>query len=369
MPKLISNTERKAIVKSIPQPYKIFIWTALGVGGLLFTLHTLNGILLPFIAGSIGAYVLNRPARCLEHLNFSRGVASAILILAVIIILALVGLIALPYLQQELLLFAQSVPKLAERALTFLTPLFDKTSQNIEAHDIDELKTQLTNQVGVVLKWSIDVLINILGNGMALANLLSLIVLTPIIMFYLLKDWQKLIDHIDQYLPKSYANTIRKNAKIIDTTLAAYARGQAIVCLILMCLYAVSLWSLGLKQGIFIGILTGFLSFIPYIGMLVGFTVSMGVSFSQFSEWSSIGSVSLVFVIIPLIEANFLTPRFIGDKIGLHPVWIIFALLSGGTLFGFVGILLALPIAATLGVLIRILMDWYLSSSFYLSKR
>ncbi len=369
MPKPTSNIEKSIVIKSIPQSYKFYIWIGLGVSLSLLFLRTLSGILLPFIAGFIGAYVLNRPARCLEHLKISRGVASALLILAVIIILALVGLIALPYLQQELFLFAQSIPKLAEKAFTFVTPILDKTSQNIGAQDIDELKSQLTNQVGVVLKWSIDVLINILGNGMALANILSLVVLTPIIMFYLLKDWPKLINHVDSFLPKSHVNTIRKNAKIIDTTLAAYARGQAIVCLILMCLYSVSLWSLGLKQGIFIGILTGFLSFIPYIGMLVGFTVSMGISFSQFSDWSSIGSIGLVFIVISLIEANFLTPRFIGDKIGLHPVWIIFALLSGGTLFGFVGILLALPIAATLGVLVRILMDWYLSSPLYLSKR
>jgi predicted PurR-regulated permease PerM len=136
-----------------------------------------------------------------------------------------------------------------------------------------------------------------------------------------------------------------------------------------MALYAVSLWAIGLKQGIIVGILTGFMSFIPYIGMLIGYMTSLGISFAEFTSWSAIGCVTLVFIIISLIEGNVLIPRFIGQKVGLHPVWIIFALLAAGSWFGFIGILMALPVTAALGVITRILIDWYVESPFYHQQR
>jgi predicted PurR-regulated permease PerM len=135
-----------------------------------------------------------------------------------------------------------------------------------------------------------------------------------------------------------------------------------------MVLYSISLWAVGLKQGVIVGILTGFMSFVPYIGMLVGYMTSLGISFAGFTDWSSIGSVTLVFVAISLIEGNVLIPRFIGQKVGLHPVWIIFALLAAGTWFGFMGILLALPLTAALGVIARILLNWYVETPFYRQK-
>jgi predicted PurR-regulated permease PerM len=200
---------------------------------------------------------------------------------------------------------------------------------------------------------------------MALANLLSLVILTPIITFYLLKDWPKMIGKIDSWLPASWAPQIRLHAQTVDWTLSSYAKGQAIICLILMILYSVSLWAVGLKQGAIVGILTGFLSFIPYVGMLIGYLTSLGISFADFIGWGPIGFVTLIFVAISLIEGNLLVPYFIGQKIGLHPVWIIFALLAAGTWFGFMGIIFALPITATLSVLTRIFMSWYFGTPFY----
>jgi len=215
------------------------------------------------------------------------------------------------------------------------------------------------------LTWSVRVLTNLLNNGMALANILSLVILTPVITFYLLKDWPRMIAKINSLLPLKWATQIREHTVTIDHTLSSYAKGQAIICLILMVLYSTGLWAVGLKQGIIVGILTGFMSFIPYIGMLIGYMTSLGVSFAAFTDWSSIGFVTMVFVIIGLIEGNVLIPRFIGKKVGLHPVWIIFALLAAGTWFGFIGILLALPITATLGVITRILIDWYTNTPFF----
>ena len=168
-----------------------------------------------------------------------------------------------------------------------------------------------------------------------------------------------MIAAINRILPEPYAPQVRMYAESIDATLSSYAKGQAMVCLILMIIYGSALGFIGLDQGIFIGMMTGFLAFIPYIGMLIGFLAAMGVSFSQYTDWHSIGMVALVFPIVSLFEGYFLTPRLVGEKVGLHPVWIIFALLAGGSWLGFLGILIALPSAAAIGVVTRLAFNWY----------
>lgn len=342
-----------------------FWFALLGLATLMGTLYSLGSILMPFLAGFIGAYALNSPATWLSRRHFSRGIASAFLVLSLIIILITLMLVALPYLQQQLFLLASSIPRLIERLFQNIAPTLESISQAYGTPSASELKTQVISHLGDILTWSVRVLTNLLSNGMALANLLSLVILTPVITFYLLKDWPRIITKLDNLLPARWASQIRKHTTTVDRTLSSYAKGQAIICLILMVLYSVSLWAIGLKQGIIVGILTGFMSFIPYIGMLIGYMTSLGISFAEFTSWSPIGCVTLVFISISLIEGNILIPRFIGQKVGLHPVWIIFALLAAGTWFGFIGILLALPVTATLGVIARILIDWYIETPFY----
>jgi predicted PurR-regulated permease PerM len=337
----------------------------LGTAILMGILYSLGSMLMPFLAGFIGAYTLNSPATWLSKRNLSRGIASAFLVLSFIILIITLMLVALPYLQQQLILLTSTIPPLIEHLFQQVAPTLERISQDYGTPSASELKTQVISHLGDILTWSIRVLTNLLSNGMALANLLSLVILTPVITFYLLKDWPRLIAKIDSLLPPKWAATIRQHVITVDRTLSSYAKGQSIVCLILMVLYAIGLWAVGLKQGIIVGILTGFMSFIPYIGMLIGYMTSLGISFAAFTDWSSIGFVTGVFVIISLIEGNILIPRFVGQKVGLHPVWIIFALLAAGTWFGFIGILLALPITATLGVITRIILDWYLSSPLY----
>jgi predicted PurR-regulated permease PerM len=339
----------------------------LGLAALMGILYSLGSMLMPFLAGLIGAYALNSPATWLSR-HLSRGIVSAILVLSFILVIIALMLIALPYLQQQLFLLAGSIPSLIEHLFQQVAPTLERISQEFGTPSASELKTQVISHLGDVLTWSVRVLTNLLSNGMALANLLSLVILTPVITFYLLKDWPRMIGKIDSLLPLNWAPQIRQHVLTVDRTLSSYGKGQAIICLILMVLYATSLWAVGLKQGVIVGILTGFLSFIPYIGMLIGYMTSLGISFADFTGWSSIGFVTLVFVSIGLIEGNVLIPRFIGRKVGLHPVWIIFALLAAGTWFGFMGILLALPITATLGVITRIILDWYLGTPFYQQK-
>jgi predicted PurR-regulated permease PerM len=348
------------------QPRTHVFWFALlSLTALMGTLYSLGSILMPFLTGFVGAYALNWPATRLSQRYLSRGIASAFLVLSLIIILITLMLVALPYLQQQLFLLASSIPRLIERLFQSIAPTLESISHDYGTPSAAELKTQVISHLGDILTWSVRVVTNLLSNGMALANLLSLVILTPVITFYLLKDWPRMISKIDGLLPPQWASQIRKHTTTVDRTLSSYARGQAIICLILMILYSMSLWAIGLKQGIIVGILTGFMSFIPYIGMLIGYMTSLGLSFTEFTSWSSIGCITLVFIIISLIEGNVLIPRFIGQKVGLHPVWIIFALLAAGTWFGFMGILVALPVTAALGVITRILIDWYLETPFY----
>ena len=345
------------------QRYPHRIWLMLGgFAAFAGALYSLGSILMPFLAGFIGAYALNGPATWLSKKYISRGFASAILVLSLILILIALTLVALPYLQQQLFLLALSIPRLIESFFQSISPALESFSHDFGTPGAAEIKTQMLGHLGNILTWSVRVVTNLLSNGMALATLLSLVILTPIITFYLLKDWPRLIYKVDSLLPAAAAPQLRGYATTIDRTLSSYAKGQAFICLILMFLYSFSLWLIGLKQGVIVGVLTGFMSFIPYIGMLIGYMTSLGICFADFTGWSSIGLVTLVFVIVGLIEAHVLIPRYIGQKVGLHPVWIIFALLASGTWFGFIGILLALPVTATLNVIARIMLNRYLST-------
>jgi predicted PurR-regulated permease PerM len=359
----MNNTAKKIMVE---RQYPHWLWlTLLGCAIVIAILYSLGSILMPFLAGFIGAYALNGPATWISSKYFSRGFASAILVSSLILLLITLTLVALPYLQQQLFLLAVSIPRLIETFFQNVSPTLESISRDFGTPSAAEIKNQVLSHLGDILTWCVRVVTNLLSNGMALATFLSLVILTPIICFYLLKDWPHLIRRVDNMLPPAWASRVREYALTIDQTLSAYAKGQAIICGILMVLYSFSLWTIGLKQGVIIGILTGFMSFIPYIGMLIGYMTSLGILFADFTSWSSVGLITLVFISISLVEGHILIPRFIGQKLGLHPVCIIFALLAAGTWFGFMGILLALPVTATMGVIIRIIANKYLPKSDY----
>jgi predicted PurR-regulated permease PerM len=345
-----------------------FWFTVIILGSLAYALSSLSAILFPFLMGAIGAYALNSTVDQLGKLYISRGVASAILVLGVIFSLILLMMVFIPFLQKQLFSLATQVPALVEKWYISLKPLLDKSAHEFGTPEPSEIKTQVTSHLGDIITWSIRLITNLLTNGMVLANLLSLILLTPVIMFYLLKDWPTIIEKIDACLPVPYQPVVRHHARTMNQTLSAYARGQGLVCLTLMFLYSVSLWAIGLDQGFFIGIITGFMSFIPYVGMITGLLASIAVTLANLQGWEMLIKVFAIFVVIGAFEGNFLSPRFIGDRVGLHPVWIIFALLAGATWFGFFGVLIALPSAAIIGVLIRIALEWYRTSPFYLGR-
>lgn len=201
---------------------------------------------------------------------------------------------------------------------------------------------------------------------MSLFNVVMLLVLVPVITFYLLMDWDRMVAEVDKLLPRDHAPVIRRLASDIDRTLASFIRGQGTVCLILGTFYAVGLMLVGLKFGLVAGALAGALTFIPYVGAIVGGLLSIGLALFQFwGEWQWIIAVAAIFAVGQFVEGNILTPNLVGSSVGLHPVWLIFALSAFGTLFGFVGMLVAVPVAAALGVIARFAIERYHDSRLY----
>jgi predicted PurR-regulated permease PerM len=203
------------------------------------------------------------------------------------------------------------------------------------------------------------------NGGVAIFNVISLIIISPIVAFYMLHDWDEITAKIDSWLPLQSASTVREQLLAIDATISGFVRGQSMVCLILAALYGISLTIIGLKSGLLVGIGAGIISFIPYLGAATGMVVGIGIAIVQFPEWSMVTIVGGVFLVGQTLESYLLTPSLVGARIGLHPLWIIFALLAGGALMGFTGVLIAVPTAAVIGVLIRFGLAQYMSSELY----
>jgi predicted PurR-regulated permease PerM len=211
------------------------------------------------------------------------------------------------------------------------------------------------------------VVLGMLGRGVALVNLASLLAITPLVSFYLLRDWPRIVAELDGWLPRAHAETIRQQARAIDDVLAGYARGAAIVCSLLAAFYAIALTIVGLDFGLVIGLVAGGLSFVPYLGFVVGLLSSVGMAVYQFwPEWIRIAVVLAIFFVGQWGTDYFLTPRLVGKRANVHPLWILFSVFAGGAVFGFVGVLLAVPACAAIGVLVRFAIARYKTSRIYL---
>lgn len=343
-----------------------WFWIFSGAFILLYlTLKSLSAICFPFFMGFVGAYALNGSVTRLASYHISRPFGSAIMVLGVLVSLVIFMMVFIPFVQNQLVSLAFITPHLAEKWMIEFKSLVDIYSQKFGVQPPIEIKTHISQHVGEIFSWSLTILKDLLSNSMVLANLISLTILTPIIMFYLLKDFPLVINSIYGIIPLAYRDTISSYVKRVDSTLSDYVRGQIKVCLILTLLYTISLWTIGINQGIFIGIITGIISFIPYVGVILGLLATLASGFAHFEGWNQIILIFVVFAIIGTLEGNVLSPRLIGEKVGLHPVWIIFALLAAGSWFGFLGILFALPMAAIIGVSFRILLERYKASPLY----
>lgn len=337
----------------------------IGLGVTLLLLYLLRSVLTPFAAGLAAAYFLDPLADRLEKWGLSRLWATIVITLGFVVVLVLGLLVLLPVLQTQIAAFLRNAPAygdaLMARARLLLGVLTDQLGQERMA----ALLANLESYAGDAAKWMIDLLKGLISGGAALVSLASLLVITPVITFYMLRDWDVMMSTINRWLPRPYAPVIRDQMAEINRTIAGFVRGQATVCLALGSFYGIALSLAGLDLGLVVGLVSGLLSFIPYVGTITGFVLSMGLALAQFDSWVNIGLVAGIFVAGQVVEGNYLTPKLVGDRVGLHPVWVIFALLAGAGLFGFLGVLLAVPVAAVIGVLVRFFLSHYLESPLY----
>ncbi|MCD6034508.1 MAG: putative permease [Rickettsiales bacterium] len=330
--------------------------------------YLIRSILLPFAVGLMVAYFLDPAADKLESFGMSRLTATGIITSLFFSTILLGGVLLIPMAYHQFISFTQAIPEYAAMIQTRLVPTALSAVEKIDPHAVEKLETGLSNLSGSILTFTAGLLGNIWKSGVAVLNLISLLFITPVITFYMLRDWDTITAKVNGWLPPKYAPTIREQLQHIDNTLSGYIRGQTNVCLLLGIFYAIGLMIVGLDFGLFIGLGTGILAFIPYVGLATGMLIGLGVAFFQFHGLEGIGEIGAVlgvFLVGQVIEGNFLTPKLVGEKVGLHPAWIIFGMLAGAALFGFVGILIAVPVTAVVGVLIRFSIARYLESSLY----
>lgn len=344
---------------------------------VIVILWLLGGVLLPFAAALILGYLLDPVADRLEQLGLNRlGAALVILslfLLGLVLILALVA----PILAHQLAGFVENLPSYIAKAQALAADkgaqlasrwgggFWDKIGGNSSLQASD-LQKPIGDFVGQALQWLIGVARGIWTGGQALVGLFSLLVVTPVVTFYILLDWHRMVATVDRWVPLDHRDTVRELAREIDAALAGFLRGQSLVCLFLGLWYGIGLSLVGLNFGLLIGISAGVLSFIPYVGSLTALFVAALVALVQgWPYWSLLMEAVGVVMVGQFLEGNILSPWLVGSSIGLHPVWLMFALLAFGSLFGFTGLILAVPVAAASGVLLRFALRHYLASQIY----
>jgi predicted PurR-regulated permease PerM len=340
------------------------------LGGTLVAallVYLLRGALLPFVAGMAVAYFLDPVVDRFEAWKLSRTWATTVVTVLFFALLLVVVVLLAPVVQGQIVGFADHLPGYLEKARELLLPLLD---DGLKALDLDGSEGVPGTVAGVALEAAdivTAVLAKLWSGGLAVINILSLVFITPVVAFYLLRDWDHIVARVDSWLPRPQAQVIRELVTEVDGVLAGFVRGTGTVCLILGVFYALALTLVGLDFGLILGLGAGLISFVPFVGALAGLLIAGGLALVQFwGDYLHIVLVIGVFAVGQVVEGNLLTPRLVGSRIGLHPVWVIFALLAGATVFGFLGVLLAVPLAAAVGVLVRFGVARYLVSGIYL---
>ena len=319
----------------------------------------------PFLAGMAIAYFLDPVADRLEAMGLSRLAATAVIMGGAVIAAVLALLVLVPALIDQLVQLAKAAPGY----VASLGATIDRLGERVATHPVpggDFVQNALQNAMGKVEQRLVGLVQSLFDGGVAVLNFLALAIITPVVAFYLLLDWDNMIAEIDHWLPRQHAPVIRRIAGDVDRVLAGFVRGQFTVCLILGTFYAVALVTLGLDFGLVVGLFAGLISFIPFVGSLVGGLLSIGLALVQFwGEPLWIVAVAGVFLLGQAVEGNYLTPKLVGGSVGLHPVWLMFALSAFGAAFGLVGLLIAVPAAAAIGVLARFFLEQYRAGRLY----
>ncbi len=328
---------------------------------ILVVLWFMGDVLLPFVLGGAVAYFLDPVADRLERLGLSRAMSTAVITCVALLVFVIMALLVVPTLVSQAINLFEIAPDLTKRLSAFLTERFPSILE-----DGSTLRNSITSLGTVVQERGGELLNTALSSAAGILNIIMLFVIVPVVAVYMLLDWDRMIAHIDALLPRDHAPVVRRLARDVDRTLASFIRGLGTVCLILGTYYAIALMLVGLQFGLVVGFIAGLVTFIPYLGALIGGALALGLALFQFwGDWVSIGLVGGIFVLGQVIEGNVLTPKLVGNSVGLHPVWLILALSVFGTLFGFVGMLVAVPVAAAIGVIARFGVEQYQQSLLY----
>ncbi|WP_322988460.1 AI-2E family transporter [Hoeflea sp.] len=343
---------------------QVFFWL-LALAVFVVFLMVFRSILLPFIAGMALAYFLDPVADWFERHGLSRLMATLMILIAFVTLFAIALIVLIPVLVTQAADLGGRIPGY----ITELQALLSSNSVLVPDWLSGQL-AQIKDSFAALLKEGAGfvgtIFQQIWNSGMALLDIAALFVVTPVVAFYLLLDWDRMVEKVDSWVPRDQVDTVRDLARQIDRAIAGFVRGQGSVCVILGVIYAVGLSIIGLNFGLLIGLFAGVISFIPYVGSTVGLVLALVVAIVQFwPDFFMIGAVIAVFVVGQFFEGNILQPRLVGSSVGLHPVWLMFALFAFGALFGFVGMMIAVPAAAAVGVLVRFGISRYLESDLY----
>ena len=355
---------------------QVLFWAA-AVAAILYVVYLLGSTITPFAAGIVLGYLLDPVVLKLQSLGLNRLGASLLILIAFALAVVIILILVAPILSDQFIAFSQRLPDYAVRlqalAVDEGNALIAKYGGNwLHALGFSQplsraqIHSSISDFVAQGAQWLLNALKSLVSGGAAVFSFLSLLIITPVVAFYILIDWHRLIAEIDSWLPLDYRDNLRKIAREINHALAGFIRGQSIVCLFLGLWYGIGLTLIGLDFGFLIGVLGGLLSFVPYVGSLTALVLSLGVSLVQ--GWPNLELFFLSFLVVGVgqfLEGYVLSPKLVGESVGLHPVWIMFALLAFGQLFGFLGLLIAVPTAAVIGVVARHLIALYLKSALY----
>lgn len=347
------------------QRYMLFLCVFLICGGFLYALRS---VLLPFVVGIVLAYFLDPlVSKISKNGSTSRTVATTVVMgVSLLILLPLLILLCSAVVSQA----AEYAAKLPEYARSFaqrLLPILGEIKEHF-GFNYGNVENVLQENMANYLKILGKVLQSVVSNGFAFINVLSLLLISPVVAFYMLRDWHLFTAKIQGLIPQKHKQTVLDGMQQVNRIISGYLRGQALVCLCLGSYYSFGLWLVGLEMGVFVGFIAGIISFIPYVGSISGFLMAMALVITQYGTMPKIIAVLIVFGIGQFFEGNFLTPKLVGENIGLHPVWVMFALLAGGVLLGLLGMIIAVPCAAIIGVLLKYLIKNYKQSPMYLDS-
>jgi predicted PurR-regulated permease PerM len=343
---------------------RVLFW-CIGIILFLVFLGLIKSILLPFVVGMLAAYFLDPAVRKLRSWKWSRSTSAAVITITFFTIAAAIFVLLVPLVSHQLSILIHDLPAYAQGMQSKYGKTVEGYLSQLSPDEVDTIRDTMAHFSGTFAQEGSAFATQLVQSGLAFLNIVLLIFITPVVVFYLLRDWDKVVKRFDDLLPRDQEKTIMSQLHEIDRILSGFIRGQTNVCLIMAAYYGVLLPLAQLKFGLVIGLLTGFMLFIPFVGFVTGCAFGMITALFQFDSSGHVIAVACIYLVGMVLENSVVVPRLVGDKVELHPLWVIFGMLAGGALFGFVGVLIAVPLTAVMGVLVRFAIDRYLHSSLY----